>query len=388
MTKKFRLLTLGLIFSGVLNVVFVVAFAICNCKGAEVPLTREKKEALQKTNSQLFAAMSGQTFRELVSFLTNQELVEEGYTKRDLAVSALVSFHHFNLEKALSGLPAQTRSFQVSDSQRVEIYPGLTEEQFEAIIRYAYQEKWPLTAKGLFQILQKKEGARDESLEQAFFHTPEFYALQMFFQKTGAPQENGTLLALALEGNWELLEKVSKNGAPTADQRRELLLSYFAQHSIVASQLLLKTDFDFVLKRFDDRAVLDLLTLLKKQTAEGTKFCIDLIRSPRSDSIWQAAAMTLYAYLGEMPVFPIDPKVVLARFTQEVAAPKPAAVLPTVAASLVHIVKDGESLWKISRQYKVKVDEIVKFNGLEKESLFPGMTLKIPSQGTGSEPPR
>ncbi|MDE3048042.1 MAG: LysM peptidoglycan-binding domain-containing protein, partial [Verrucomicrobiota bacterium] len=35
-------------------------------------------------------------------------------------------------------------------------------------------------------------------------------------------------------------------------------------------------------------------------------------------------------------------------------------------------------LWKISRQYKVKVDELVRINGLEKDSLYPGMTLKLP----------
>ena len=100
--------------------------------------------------------------------------------------------------------------------------------------------------------------------------------------------------------------------------------------------------------------------------------------------------MTLYTYAGEMPTAPIDPKAVLARFSPEepVAAPAPKPQpTPVAAPSRFHVVKDGESLWKISRQYKVKVDEIVKLNELEKDSLFPGMTLKLP-QGTGSEPPR
>jgi LysM repeat protein len=53
-----------------------------------------------------------------------------------------------------------------------------------------------------------------------------------------------------------------------------------------------------------------------------------------------------------------------------------------------HIVQEGESLWKISRQYKVKVEDLVQHNGLEKDRLLPGMVLMIPAQGTGSEPPR
>ena len=43
-----------------------------------------------------------------------------------------------------------------------------------------------------------------------------------------------------------------------------------------------------------------------------------------------------------------------------------------------HTVAEGESLWKIARQYKAKVDEIVLLNGIDKDKLYPGMTLKIP----------
>ncbi len=160
-----------------------------------------------------------------------------------------------------------------------------------------------------------------------------------------------------------------------------------ALRSPTAAQILLHTDFSFALKKLEDKTILDLLALLKRQTEEGTKFCLELLRSPRSDAIWQASAMTLYAYAGEMPTAPIDPKGVLARFSTEIPVPAPKPEPIAAIPSRFHVVKDGESLWKISRQYKVKVDEIVKLNQLEKDSLFPGMTLKLP-QGTGSEPPR
>jgi LysM repeat protein len=394
MIKNFRTLTIALIFSGALNIALIAASLFSSFKDSQISLSvsRPKQAARHETtNEQLLGSMARLTFRELVSYLTNKDLVEEGYTKRDLALAALVSFHHFNIEKALSATPSQVREFTLSENQKVEVFPGLNEDQFEAIIRYAYQEKWPLTAKGIFGLLQKRDNSRDESLEQAFLITPEFYTLQIFFQKTEAPQEAATLLNLVCEGSWDLLERFAREQSQvldfSTDRRRALLLSYLALHSPTAAQLLLRADFHFALKRLEDRGILELLALLKKQSEEGSKFCVELLRSPRSDAIWQAASMTLYAYAGEMPTAPIDPKAVLARFASDAPAllPEPAPASP-VSASRFHIVKDGESLWKISRQYKVKVDEIVKLNGLEKDSLFPGMTLKLPqavSSGNG-----
>ncbi len=396
-TKKFRILTFALIFSGTLNIGLITAFAFSMFKDTSIAhaVVRSSQKEEGYTNSQVFGSMARLTFRELVSFLTNRDALEEGYTKRDLAVASLVAFHHFNLEKALFGTPKQIRTVQISKSQKIDVFPGLTEDQFEAIIRFAYQEKWPLTAKGLFFHLQSKTNPRDESLEQAFVLTPEFCALQLLFQKTDAPQEPATILNLISEGSFELLEKLARDQSQvldfSIDKRRNFLLSYLALNSPTAAQLLLRTDFSFALKRLEDRSILDLLSASKRQTEEGTRFCVELLRSPRSDAILQAAAQTLYSYVGELPVAPIDPQVVLARFAppeSPVIAQAPKTQPAVIATSnRFHVVKEGESLWKISRQYKVKVNEIVQLNGLEKESLFPGMTLKLP-QGTGSEPPR
>jgi membrane-bound lytic murein transglycosylase D len=44
---------------------------------------------------------------------------------------------------------------------------------------------------------------------------------------------------------------------------------------------------------------------------------------------------------------------------------------------LTHTVKKGEGLWDISRQYKVTIEEIVKWNGLKDTKLKVGDRLKI-----------
>lgn len=387
-TKKIKILSVMLIFSGAMNIALLSAFAYSRYQESPLALPHFGKKEEPITNHQIFASMARLSFRELVSFLTNKDLVEEGYSKRDLAIAALVAYHHFNIEKALSGTPLQVRTLTLAGQEKIDLFPALTEEQFEAIIRFAYQEKWPLTSKGLFSILKSQKDLRDESLEQAFFLTSEFYAIQLLFQKTEAAQDPETLLNLISEGSWEVLEKFTREQEKvldfSVDKRRSLILNYLSMHCPTAATILLNTDFTFALKRLEDRTVLDLLALLKTAAQEGTKFCVELLRSPRSDAIWEAAATTLYGYAKENPPLPIDPKMALSRFGFE---PLKEASLPILPPSRFHIVKEGESLWKISRQYKVKVDELVKLNGLEKDSLFPGMTLKLP-QGTGSEPPR
>lgn len=46
---------------------------------------------------------------------------------------------------------------------------------------------------------------------------------------------------------------------------------------------------------------------------------------------------------------------------------------------IIHIVKNGESLWSISEKYDVTVQNIFKWNSLKKSQIFPGKKLKIKS---------
>lgn len=399
-TKQFRLMTLALIFSGALNIGFVAAFLFSSLQDksaslAITPLAKGGKKQ-EMTNQQVFAQMAKLSFRELVAYLTNRDPLEEGYAKRDLALAALVSFHHFNLEKAISATP-QVRFLPFGEERKMPIFPGLSDEQFEAVVRFAYEEKWPLTSEGLFLALKKWPEPKEESLVQAFSLTPEFHALQLLFQKTEAPQDVSTLVRLVLEGNWDLLDRYAREQSQMLDlsveKRRRLLLSYLALQSPAAAELLLHTDLPFVSKRLDDRGIVDIVHLLQGKTPEAERLCADLLRSPRTDFVWKAAAEALYAFSGESCPSPLDFAAAKARFVPSslaAAALMPASAPPSFPPVFrQHIVKERESLWKIAHHYKVKLDELVKLNQLEKDQIYPGMTLRIPqTQGTGSEPPR
>lgn len=365
--QRFRLLIIALILSGSLNIVFLFILIFSQEGAAPVLLptarTFQTQESAPANYKNYLTSASKLSFAELVAFLTNRDLVEEGLTQRDLALASLVAFHDFHLEKALSFLPHQTRQVVLPTAQSIDLYLGLDDEQFDAIIRFAYREKWPLTPKGLFQALQKRGLlGSDESLRSAFCSTAEFRALQQFFQKT-APQSCETLLSLVCEGPWSLLDQFVKQQAQvldfSVDRRRNLLLSYMSHNSSAAAQLFLQTDFVFARQKLEDNAVLILLSCLKEKGSETEKFCKELLSAPRTDLVWKAASERLCALTGESPSQPSLP------------------VAPS-APRQQHIVKDGENLWKIARQYKVKVEELVKVNELEKDQLYPGMILFIP----------
>lgn len=390
--KKFRILTVALIFSGALNIGLIAAFIFSSWKDHQphfsiaLPAKIEKNQ--ESTMSEILRQMMKLSFCELVPYLTNRDLVEEGYLKRDLAVAVLTSHHHFNLEKALSSTPSQRRIFSLGEDETVEVFPGMSDDQFEAIIRFAYEEKWPLTPVGIYQLLKKLPQPQDESLVQAFLITPEFHALQVLFQKTKVTLDPADLLQLVYEGNWDILDRFAREQEQVLDlsveKRRRLLLSYLALQSPTAAQLLLKTDFDFVSKRLEDRGAIDLLSLLKEKTEEGERLCLELLRAPRTDAVWQAAVLCLYRFSKEPLPDSFNLKEAMARFVPSSSAKpetvrikeEPPLTIPTFQQ---HIVKDKENLWKIARQYGVKIEEIVKLNELEKDRIYPGMTLLIPN---------
>jgi hypothetical protein len=377
--RKFRVLVTALILSCSLNIGLVLTFVFFKSEDQQtafVPISSERQEKIEASYKHYLLSMKGLSFAELVAFLTNRELIEEGLAQRDLALACLVSFHEFNLAKALSSPPAQVREIALSSDQKISLYPGLDDEQFDAIIRFAYQEKWPLTAKGLFQLLKKKNGFEcEESLIHSFFTSAEFRALELLFQKTQSAQAPKDLLALALDGSWDSLKELASCQVfdLSIDKRRQFLLNSIAQKSSIAAELLLKTDFSFARQKLDDATLLQLISLLKEKTPLAEKFCVELLSAPRTDLIWQAASLCLYAFSNEAPPQSIELKESLTRFAPSLA---PISSAPS-KSSKEHVVKEGENLWKIAKQYKMKVDELVKLNELEKDQLRPGMVLKV-----------
>lgn len=376
--------------------------------------------ALDHSNAEILRAMRRLPVEQLVAQLSDQQLVENGFHLRDLSLASLVAFHHFDLSRALLGLPQpeQLRSvvfgkLKNGEPAVVTLYPSLTEEQFQAIIRFAHTEKWPLTSQGLFQILRRSfalKQAPDPTVVDAFYLTPEFLSVELLFNRSERGVEKQELLQLIGEGEWKMLATFAEQQRSVQDlssaRRQRFLLDYIEQRSRIAAFIMLKTDADFAAHKLDDPHVLELLRLLPHKTPEAEQFAIELLTSPRSDAVWKMAARRLYAYAGEQLPDTYQHHAAIKRFVskdakEETKTPKKVAVAlpltkpkptkqkpPTAMAKKptpsekplrTHVVQEGDSLWKIARRYKVEIDAIKKANKLQSDLLKPGTTLKIPA---------
>ena len=71
---------------------------------------------------------------------------------------------------------------------------------------------------------------------------------------------------------------------------------------------------------------------------------------------------------------------------KDLAAKIDEAVLgKTEEAPAEYTVKKGDSLWAIARNYKLKVEDIKKWNGMSDSSLKPGMVLKLKEPAASAE---
>lgn len=381
-----RVLVVGLIFSGALNIALLATLFLGGHSEREEVQPFPVANGEEIPNRQMLAKMAPLSFRELVAYLTNRTLLEEGYRTRDLALSSLVAFHDFSIEKALAGSPLQKREIALSTGQKMALFPGLSEEEFQRIVRFAYEEKWPFTAKGLFKRLKEK---KQEGLKEAFCSTSEFELIRALFHRSGCVEEQESLAELLLEGQWDWIEQFLGEQEQLLDfspeRRRAFLLGLLRLQSPLAAELLIKTDIQFALRKLTDAGVLMVLSLLPEKSREIEPFCKALCASPRSDSVWKSSLEKLYSFYGKPLPEPLDlPRLVQERFGEEELEKKPlASLIAPIAPSKEtarreHVVQEGESLWKIARQYKVKVEDLVSANGLEKDRLYPGMTLLIP----------
>lgn len=137
-----------------------------NIQTVDFPVDKAASEVVSKSfytstsSTDVLPEFFDASFEELFQYLADDTLVEDGYRKRDFALACLVSFHHFDIKKALSGTQLQERFLEFTHKDggekiTLKVYPGLDDEQFDAIGHFAKVEKWPLTTQGIFFELQR-----------------------------------------------------------------------------------------------------------------------------------------------------------------------------------------------------------------------------------------
>ncbi len=443
--KKIRNLNLALLLSGAVNIgmlAFLLIWSMrehpptpyCELKPAsteeqQIPLADERGVG------EMLIQLSDYSFPDLIKSLSNAQLIENGFAERDLALACLAALHQFDLERALSkqGQTQQKRLLAWKPKGKeqtiyLEFYPDFTDKEFDQIILFAKREKWPFKAEGLFKRLkeQKKEKHFDEHLLETFILTPEFWTLELIFNRTSNRATNKEILAVTLDGDWPLFKHFVDQQRQIHDlsdaRRQKFLMDYLKVGSPNAALLLLKTESEFAQKKLDDSQVIAILNLMPKESPEALQFAKEMLASPRSANVWRKTSDWLYSQAGEelppnwsryaalVKFVPDKASLELVSKPQPLAAPAPieqslpikknmavgksspkvsSNVLPILAPvkpepkkvpppqTIVYVVQEGDTLWKISQKYGIKVDEIKKANQLKSDILKKGMSLKI-----------
>ena len=400
--RKGRFLTQALIFSGALNIGLLTTFFYF--------VARDKKEAVafelqpvsqvskQLSNAETIANFATMSYGELIDLLNNQDPVEEGYKKRDLALASLAAFHFINLEKAMHGFPLQKRilSYQRKDGPEqvnIMVYPGLSEDQFQGIMQFIKTEKFPFTTQGLFFELKQSKMPRDPSLLEAFYLTPEFTTLMTLFNRAGVPLPAEYVIEVITQGDWPLIEQFTQEQKLSQDlsplRLKNFLSGYARCRSVLAAKILLEWDRDFIIKKLEDPDLMAFIDLFSAKNGTLETFLTEIITSPRSDAVWKKAAEKLYAF-SNLPVpEPYDHLMTLQTFAPAFIkdrVPASSKPIPTEATPVAtpmkgkrtHVVQAGENLWKIARKYKVSIESLKKANRLDTDKLRPGKELFIP----------
>ncbi len=413
MAKDRRLILLRqlLMSSAGLNVVLiVVVFYFIIGGGLSSPHYEYKPVAKESVwtslgnyrgNVEVIRQFKAMSFSELVVSLESLELVEDGFTRRDLALASLVGDHYFDIARALRGDPLQKRLlyFGEDDDLREEsilIFPGLSEEQYVKILRFIQMERWPFTSQGLFLQLARGAYQEDTTLLEAFYMTAEFSLVETLFSRAEYIPTKQELLSLLLDGDWQMLYDFTEQQRLSQDlsalRRQNFLLDYIVRESSAASNLILKTDFLFASKKLDDNRVLAVLGQLEKPTENARLYALELLTSPRSDTVWKKVAARLYSWEGK--TFPdhythmealelfVPEEILKGKIEFETEDLEPVSKKefegPLKSKLIEHVVVDGDTLWEIAREYHVDVKTIKEINDLVTDVITPGTQLDIP----------
>ena len=395
--KKIRVLTHLLLVSIVFNIGLTTALITAKSRSSDrrsKAVVASKPHKLNPSNAEVVRELFQLSFQELAENLNCVELLQDGYAKRDLVLSCLTQFHHFDLKRAVVGkdLQRRTLSFVHSDGGEefaLEVFPALDETDFQLIQNFIRREKWPLTTQGLFDELKKTPNLQKltSSLAQSFVSTSEFYTLYTLFRRKSDNVKASEVLQMLLEGPWEFFEEfiVAQKTLPdlTEESMRSLLTKYVRYGVPAASLLWIKLDSDYVLRGVDDYLLQEVIKPLSQPASQLTIFLKQLLCSVRSDELRKLAAIKLYTFEGVTPPSPFNHEQALRHFLPAMFAEEKAVeaeVEPYYPKCIMHTVKEGESLWKIAKKYHVSINDIRKVNKLKSDKLRPKQKIQIPSK--------
>lgn len=408
-----RRLTQGLIFSGALNIALGTSliFYAVKSKDSELQppyvsssqttlsLDLSREISLQKTLEEYFEC----DFEFLMGLLRDNQKIEEGVSKRDLALSILASKYDFDVERALLGQEVKTKTLSLDQKEEsIPLYCGLLDSQYRLILSFLDTEQWPYTSEGLFNRIA--EGQNEESLKEAFFLTKEFMLLEALYFPANFNQED--LLQLVKEGPWEIVQKFVRSKPLVQNFSNPLRVQFLCQYlefaSPTAAQMILKADPEYALNTLSDEKIVTILGLLEHKSELSENFTLHLALGTRSAWVKQEACRMLYHYCGKDFKNPFNYQEALEFIAAEYELAPSAELIqeasprefeefnvspPYVGQSVqkepdsiqkIYTVQKGDCLSKIAKKHRIEIRELKTANHLQNDLIKVGMELVIP----------
>lgn len=341
---------------------------------AHVTINKELSSQAQNVVNDYFK----KSFRELVSLLEDTTPVAEGIVRRDIALSCLVCFHSFHIEKALGGLPFEVRNYSITNQDggeqiAITFFPDLNDDTFAQINRFTRMEKWPLTPKGLFHMC--KSGKESRSLTEAFFQTNLFSKLYKAFTHSGVSISKKDFASLIVHGNWEELQQIVRRLDPQNEQEamHQVLAHLVKERSVSAAELLVMREEKDLVAHGKNEEIISLVELVKTPSEEVLRFLGSVAEGIRPRYVKERAEKKLCMMAEAQAKTGSQAG---ARAGSEAQARN--EVIPEIEPQK-YIVKPGDSLWKIAVKFNVPLRTLRDKNQLGPTPVIhPGQVLIIP----------
>lgn len=345
-----------LVLSLGLNVLFLLLFysvifrkdiyKLCLFSGPLIAKNRYKAQIPENFLHQLATS----TFQELSSFFSDERFVF-GYPVKLWALSVAIQEFDVDISPALSHELTFT---ELQDQTRTWLLPNVKEQEFPGVVQYLSLRKLPFTSRGLFKRVASSlgEGKVDEECLYSFCHTPEFLYLRTLLAGADREISVASLARMVIRGGSEvffsLCSSEKRFSAISEKERQEVLLAYVYREEPLAALLLLEHDSEAILHEFRNEDVQKILCLLPRGFPKCQEFLSRYAQTPR-----------------EQP---------------ELSQNSP--LVEENSLFREYIVKEGDSLWVISRREGVSIEELMRRNQLSHHRLLPGKVLKLPPKSS------
>ncbi len=376
--KKYRRLSQFLIVSALFNIAFGASALYQYFKPVKPLEWTNSKSAISEDSVAVLKNFLNLSYPELISKLGVKSEIEPGLHKRDIALAILHQSYQVDIARALNRPLLSFQHLSFTDGAKEKTLPvprGLIDSDFELIAQFIKQEAWPLTSLGLFQKL--KFGLKEGALTQTFYRSEPFSKLFDILKPQIDLIKEENLLSILLKGDCQDLEKFKDQIEKGSFSLDSFLLYYSDLGSVQAAIYLTKSP-QFSLKNLNDKQALAFIDLLESVPDKQKFLAQNLMQSFRSDNFKEQIRAKGFE-LEEPKV--IQELVVEKKVKQD---PIPATLakalsLPTKSKSAkTYVVQEGDSLWKISRKFKVDLETLKIVNNLDSENLKPGKVLTIP----------